>query len=537
MMAGKDKAELLFWLVFAVFVAGTGIFFCIGPYGNDDIWACSSIGINHEAEWTMTLEKWRRAYGFMLHCDNIRLGNLLIMPFLMLPKWAAGLLSTLVLGLALWLSCRVARIATTRWKAMVLLAVLITYGEPWYDCMTYFRYQTNYVWAVAIQMGLIYLARKKPDIKWWLGAGVGLFCGLWHEGMAAVTFASLLAIMLFRPEYRKAGLMWMAAAILAGVAVLAMAPGTTARTGDMEPLVFPWLTHRILVLIPVWTWLVTAAVLWIRNKRLFFGNIFWLICTAAGLAQVAVMVICPSTRGAFTGNWICIFGLVTVFSSQIAPHISMRVRTLAASLLLAFLAFHFVDYTADAVREDSDYERVLAMIRERRDKSTLKGDTVYVFSPMMRIQPWYKAGKTRAGMLMSAADSTYYGFSRNYFNDLVVMPEGFENFDFSRARPLADGWYDFRGYIVRRHDRRLPADRYLYGTAFRRTVLKAVYEEALLQPFKGNDGEVYDLIYGVGYPYDLTPFRGYTFLRLGDRYGNSYDVPVGEPHHYVGEEP
>lgn len=536
----KRIDDILYWTVFCIFIAGMGVMFTYIPYGSDDIVACDDIGINHySGQWTMTFDSWRTFYGWMFYCDNIRLANMLILPLLMFPKWVVGLMSTALLAVDVILSCRIMGMRRGQWRLMAVLCLLLTYGLPWYDNMAYFRFQTNYVWAVTIQFALILLVLKQTDIKWWLALGLGLFCGMWHEGMAAVTFGALASLWLFRRDEGRPKTLWMLAGILIGVIILALAPGTTARTDQMEPFAFPWLNHRLLAIAPVLLWLVAAVVLMIVRRRRFFGNMLWVICTAGGLAQVVVMIVCPFLRGAFAGNWLCCLGLASLCAEILAPRIPLMLRNIAGGLITVFLLCHYVFYALEARRQVAELDRVVAMIGESADRDSLTAGPVYVhMTPYTRNQ-WLNAGKNRFSIIYEASEQKYYGFDKDYLTEMTLLPDVFRDFDISGGVPVGGGWYDYEGFYVREHDTSLPEDRHIFAQAFICSSLIDVFQEITIEPFSAADGKTYDFAYIVGYPYTHGTFRDIRFAALWDSNGHYFfrDATICEPHHDVGENP
>ena len=156
--------------------------------------------------------------------DNIRLGNLLVVFFLLLPKWVGGMLSS---GVWLWCmkaSYRLAGIDLRRSSLVALGLVLWVVFMPWENWLDTLVFQFNYILPTGIILWYILKVRKRI----WLLV-MGLVIGWWNEAFSIPLLASLISIALLYKSERKSSVLFAFLGISLGIIIIAVAPGTVER--------------------------------------------------------------------------------------------------------------------------------------------------------------------------------------------------------------------------------------------------------------------------------------------------------------------
>ena len=119
----------------------------------------------------------------------------------------------------------------------LVILVLVLLMPRFKDTFLWMTGSINYLWSATAALGflLIYEKRRERTIDWSLPPMmiVAFLLGWTHEGITLPLAASLVLINLFslkQSHGREQGL-WLALAYLAGGCVIALAPGTIARSG------------------------------------------------------------------------------------------------------------------------------------------------------------------------------------------------------------------------------------------------------------------------------------------------------------------
>lgn len=305
------------YLILAIFIILLGIFFCCMPKYYDDYsfqqtlapWYMSQ-GIYDITEggnilkygipWDSVSEMWHGRAMF----DNVRLGNILIVLLLMLPKWLVGLISLTAWLISMILSFKLAGIEIKR-SALVGLAIIL-WGIflPWQSCLAVLDFQFNYVLPTALSLILIYQFRdylsppmqigkkinavRYPTIP--VAAGyflLGLIVGWWHEGFSIPIAGSLIFLAAAYKNCRNYKFYCSIFGLAIGIVILVLAPGTTVRLNAYQSTIISKLLNTIAFNLPYYFFI---TILLLRGRRSGFRQIgqnkLLMFCIVGGLIPI-----------------------------------------------------------------------------------------------------------------------------------------------------------------------------------------------------------------------------------------------------------
>lgn len=258
MSGGRVRLRLcwnMLWL--GLFFIMAGIFLICAPKYADDIWY-----LNKMSQWltergVVSLDDacftifgefpWQEVKDTLTwryYNDNIRLGNVIGVFFLLLPKWIGSVLALIAL---IYSVKKVFSLVDVRWRSssLVLVAIFVlSFVVPWYNSLGSIIYQFNYLLPTAIGLWLVGIVfnRDNEGSRFWVGFSVGLLLGLWHEGFGVPVMAGLVFMAIFRRHLRRKVLYGAVAGIAIGTVFLFTSPGMLDRGGSALDSMF---SHRI----------------------------------------------------------------------------------------------------------------------------------------------------------------------------------------------------------------------------------------------------------------------------------------------------
>lgn len=233
------------WIL--LFCVGLGYFLIAMPKGLDDYWFLEKFcpwltehgymfpenGVNlfkTGMPWTEIIETWKYRTSY----DNARLGNLLVMFFLLLPKWVGSGLAFLSWLYVMYGSIRLTGIDWRKSPLIPVALFLWTFFIPWRNGMSTLVYQFNYVLPSALGVFLLVRLFRKPKLKRGKLKLCGLFAvafltGWWHEGFSVPILAGLAAVMVLFGKCRTKSFYCVCLGLLAGLSVMMFAPSMHTR--------------------------------------------------------------------------------------------------------------------------------------------------------------------------------------------------------------------------------------------------------------------------------------------------------------------
>lgn len=222
----------------AVLAALFGVLYTLVPLMADDTW--------YLQDSTGPYGSWERFQTTVATCfdhwqwDTGRLSNMMSAPFLsLLPKWVYATLT----AFAIWIIYQLGHLLSKTGAMSISNAVWIaavTLLFPWFDYMLTVVYSVNYVWELALGLGLFWLLRQaeegRPFSRWQLPLLflIGVAAGWWHEGFSVPALCGLTAYYLIerrRPSRAEWALLL---GLLAGALVIFCMPAFWAMKEARE---------------------------------------------------------------------------------------------------------------------------------------------------------------------------------------------------------------------------------------------------------------------------------------------------------------
>lgn len=230
------------------------------------------------------------------HESNGRLANLLMIVLALAPHWVlCALIASLTM--AMYRSAA-ALTGMNRGVTVYVLVAAMAFGLPWWDYMTLFDCQLNYICASGAVLWAAWLFAARPGLRGWGIVVACLWCamaGAFHEGASAPLLGAAVLYWLVRRPALSRAQKYMLAAFALGTAEVTLSPGIIARAGqaagqsasmtDMLLVTNPltlllWLLIGVLAIIPK----TRPAV-----KRLFDSPLAILAVAAALSAALSVL--------------------------------------------------------------------------------------------------------------------------------------------------------------------------------------------------------------------------------------------------------
>lgn len=235
------------WIL--LFMCGMGVFLIGMPKYTDDWWFLSSLGDwlhQHGCDWLtegvnvfstgLPMEEIRSLWQFHYCYDNARIGNVIVMFFLFLPKWIGSGIALCCLLYAIMSSFSLLGI-NWRGSALVPLSLALWYFiMPWQNHMGSLVYQFNYVLPSALSLWVLnmkYTRGKNLGPAWLLFTG-GVLLGAWNEAFSLPLLCGLAASMVFDRKERNQRNLVLLIALCIGIAWLFAAPGFSVRSGTLD---------------------------------------------------------------------------------------------------------------------------------------------------------------------------------------------------------------------------------------------------------------------------------------------------------------
>lgn len=324
------------YVLLLLYAVGMGLHLVVMPKYIDDYWFMELLRPWFEAQGIVNpdgggnifkagipLSEILQTWNWHYHYDNIRLGNMVVVIFLLFPKWLG---SGLALSAWMYAVVRGFTLAGVDWRRSSLVPVgLALYYVllPWHDNFASMDYQFNYIVpAGGVVWLLMRLGRRRSGITWWTGTVVlGALVGWWHEGLG-VPLACGLVILMFYRQYRSVGLAATILAIAAAVLVTLHTPGMSQRASD-----------GITLIKPLALWFVTGLM---AQEWVFFVDILLGLVLLAGCRRREV------TGPRFTVPVaICLGSCAIMYAFFLEPRVGWMCGQFSIVLFVALLALVF----------------------------------------------------------------------------------------------------------------------------------------------------------------------------------------------------
>ncbi len=313
----------ILWL--SLYFVGISFFLIVTPKYADDQWYLSNLGdwlLNRDVFFItdginpfkveMPWKEMADTICFHYEHDTARIGNMIVMQFLLLPKWIGSGLCSMAWIYAV---CIGLKISDVDWRnsPLVLVAVALWYfGMPWPTHLGGLVHQFNYLIPSAIAMYLLMILKNRQKQGGHIAAVVfvlSIILGAWHEGFALPMVSGLLSVMIFYRECRTAKGIMALTGLVIGVFYIMTAPSLTERasTLNLYYLATPWdmvkrLGKIVIVFHPLLLVLFVLEIIYCIkfNFRLLLHNSFIVFITVSACASILLSF---ATTGSERSGW------------------------------------------------------------------------------------------------------------------------------------------------------------------------------------------------------------------------------------------
>lgn len=308
-----------------LFILGMGVFLIAMPKYGDDWWFMSSFG-----DWLHThgcdrftdgvnvfrtgfpmkeiIESWAYHYNY----DNARLGNVIVMFFLFMPKWIGSGISVLCLYYTVVASFRLLGVDRRRSAIVPLMLSMWYFLMPWQNHMGGLVYQFNYLLPTALSLAVLVLKYEpeKGVMHRMLLVFAGLLLGAWNEAFSLPLAVGVAVCLIFYKKERRADNLMLLASLAVGLAWLLSAPGFAVRSSHLD---MSWQSAvadiarrfvKITLFMHPGVVIFTLLALYVcirRGVRRFFSDSFATLVTVSMWASVGLAVL--STASPRSGWW------------------------------------------------------------------------------------------------------------------------------------------------------------------------------------------------------------------------------------------
>lgn len=382
----RDSILSLNGLYFLIFSVVLGIYLIVMPRFVDDYWYMFNLTewlkqqgdynpngkvdlVNYPFPWAEIFETWKDHYLI----DNSRLCNVLVVFFLLIPKWIGSSIAVFAWMYTMASSFKLSGINFKK-SAIVLMGIILwALFIPWPSHLGWLDYQFNYVLSSALSLclvGLWFSIDKKFQFKrqlkgikkfitLFLYFLISLIVGLWHEGFSLPIFVGFLFLVVCYNRFRNSYCYLILLGLAIGIIFLAIAPGTQVRmeATDLIPIpLYIKIFKTIIFNIPYWIFIVVLAcviyshgLISVMQKKLIgFCVISGIIPLFMGLATFAV------ARVYWWTQLVSILGLMILCQNYYNHYWhKYRIKNLMWLIPLAMFAlarFIYMDYYAFKTR-------------------------------------------------------------------------------------------------------------------------------------------------------------------------------------------
>lgn len=337
-------SKAIFCAILGLVAVGTGIMCIFFPYAFDDFMFLRSLGISADGmaspfDWTnlKIAIKWRYEY------DTIRLANFSAWIACLLPKWVSGLLSGAAFSAGIYCFARAIGLSPRQWAPLALLAATTTAMPSWSDTIVVMSYQYNYMWSMALGAAVIWLFLKGHYLPVGAAFAIGMVMGWWHEGFSMPLIAGFVAVMILNSPLRSRWRMWLVGGLVVGAAIIAAAPGISARIvrEDSANISLQRLHDDMESFIPLGLFIVLSVIALCR-KSLRGGLLHdtaWQTLMLTALASAAMSLLLGGVRSGIFGQCVSCAGIVLTLRF-LFPTVPGWLRRAAGTACIALLTAH-----------------------------------------------------------------------------------------------------------------------------------------------------------------------------------------------------
>lgn len=411
----SDTRQIWFWLV--AIIAITSFFtFLYTPFNGDD-WAYKMTfeGPNAKLDSWLSYPRWCGSHWLT---TNGRIGNYLLPPLLIAPAWLRSIFCAGAIWLMYWSAVKISD--TKNCFLSLSLIFLMAFGLSWWDSMTLYACQLNYIWATALVLSalLIIKSLRHPKVSALILSFI--YCGaagMGHEAASLPITGALIIWFLFTKDKPTKAQYILFIAFAIG-SLLTISPNTIARGSDGRTPddALPWLLLKSDPAV-IFLWLVIAALALFPKGRKAVKD---LMMSQMGIFAIAAFFsMCISGYSGIVGRsgwfaevyaFIAIIGWIRMYAApdRTVPSIIMSVLIIAQNIGCAVWQYRLHKDSVEFERQYVESEDGLVFLDATRDNDI----------------PWWTLGHLRG--VPDADDAfNYFAYARYYGRpDLwpVVMP-------------------------------------------------------------------------------------------------------------------
>ncbi len=405
-------------------------------------------------------EPWWRTIKAHFFGINGRLGDKLLLGFLLLPKWvAASIASFCTVGFMILASyIATGNIRKHTWLSTAIIIALIL-SLPWYDSMFLGCMTVNYImasfWGTAalalyFRKTTLTSEDRRRKLKYAGAVLLGFLAGSWHECFTFIIAPGLLIFPFFEKRLTKLQICVLSGGILGGIFIISN-PGFWMRYDNQMHLMtmkkailildYANASLSFLVLFPVF-----MAIKKLRHRytRKEAG-----IMTACFIAFILNIIIFLSNlnlpRVPWFGMILGYIGLGLILSPfRPAKPISVPCRIIVTGATL-FCLVHFFVTVITQYKVDREYREIISLYRSSGD------GTVFYTETASKNIPWIALARPSSdqfhGWRIDSGTDTFYKQAQIY---LQLVPEELKDFSISDAEPVneTEGIYLYKGNFV-----------------------------------------------------------------------------------------
>lgn len=306
--------------------------------------------------------------------DNLRLGNMLVVFFLCLPKWVGAGLIWMSWVWAMFAAARYTDVDWRRSRAMLWAIIFWGFFMPWRNHLGSLDFMFNYLPPIALAMWLLLTishGRGKENHRASLYLKIfiiALITSAWQEAVGVPLFAGFAIIAIFDRKLGRARWMWVVASVglLLGIAYILASPGHSNRAntvfgGGIASYLNPqFLAYRFPRTVMQSLMYIIFAITAFCNRRHIraYGSDsrrFLHFALVSGFMSCAMMFIFDTeARIGIWADFVAVVGIMSIIrnNGENNTRQSCRFMTYLGVALATLLCIHwaFVDYYAIKLR-------------------------------------------------------------------------------------------------------------------------------------------------------------------------------------------
>ena len=329
--------------------------------------------------------------------DNSRIGNTIATAMLLAPEWINSAIAALMFCIAFSLMTRLSRINPGENIKLAFLSIFVIFGIMWQEHLFTHMYAYNYTIIIPLYLYAIMIVCEARPRNIFFGFFIGLIIGSWHESFGAATFASTVALMIFKPSLRQRDKYFRISGIALGSLWLVCFKGFEARLVNSiildNGIKHPFYLYMVFVAL-------FSAIVCLFTKH--WRNVFkepLLICTfASAFTIIPPLLLVPAARAGLPAILLSCC-LMIVFMQLWWPNAmnghNLGFRICAISIF-CFAIVHMVFFCMETFRLRHNLNDLMQQsIIVRGTNKNIFTDVSYPWD-----NPWILANRPHLGLLL-----------------------------------------------------------------------------------------------------------------------------------------